>query len=100
MIAPSGFRALLARGYVGASWTQEERAEAAGLSRRCLSELDRGINRTARKDTAVLLAGALNLPGRSPICSPLAEPAGVPAAYVLAAQGTGRARPGRPCPRR
>jgi tetratricopeptide (TPR) repeat protein/transcriptional regulator with XRE-family HTH domain len=43
--------------------TQEELAEAAGLSPRSVSDLERGINRTARKDSAVLLAGALGLSG-------------------------------------
>jgi transcriptional regulator with XRE-family HTH domain len=38
--------------------TQEELA-AAGVSARSVSNLERGINRTAHKDTAVLLAGAL-----------------------------------------
>src|SRR5262249_15696402 len=41
--------------------TQEGLAEAAGLSPRAVSDLERGIHRTARKDTAVLLAGALGL---------------------------------------
>jgi tetratricopeptide (TPR) repeat protein/transcriptional regulator with XRE-family HTH domain len=41
--------------------TQEELAEAAGVSTRSVSDLERGINRTARKDTALLLAGALGL---------------------------------------
>ena len=39
--------------------TQEELAEAAGVSPRPVSDLERGINRTARKETAVLLARAL-----------------------------------------
>jgi predicted ATPase/DNA-binding XRE family transcriptional regulator len=43
--------------------TQEELAEAAGLSPRSVSDLERGINRTARKDTALLLADALGLTG-------------------------------------
>jgi transcriptional regulator with XRE-family HTH domain len=38
---------------------QEELAEAAGLSPRSVSDLERGITRTARRDTAELLAGAL-----------------------------------------
>jgi WD40 repeat protein/transcriptional regulator with XRE-family HTH domain len=56
-----GFGGLLRqlRGETGL--TQEELAEAAGLSPRSISDLERGINRTARKDTAVLLAGALGL---------------------------------------
>jgi transcriptional regulator with XRE-family HTH domain len=43
--------------------TQEKLAEAAGLSPRAVSDLERGIHRTARKDTAVLLATALGLDG-------------------------------------
>jgi tetratricopeptide (TPR) repeat protein len=43
--------------------TQEELAEAAGVSPRAISDLERGVNRTARKDTAELLAGALGLAG-------------------------------------
>lgn len=42
-----------------AGLTQEELAEAAELSPRSVSDLERGINRTARKDTALLLAEAL-----------------------------------------
>src|ERR1700733_5867617 len=41
--------------------TQEELAEAAGLSPRSISDLERGVNLTAHKDTALLLAGALGL---------------------------------------
>jgi tetratricopeptide (TPR) repeat protein/transcriptional regulator with XRE-family HTH domain len=59
--------------------TQEELAAAAGLSPRSVSDLERGVNRTARKDTAVLLAGALGLPG------PVAE------LFVAAARGRGPA---------
>jgi transcriptional regulator with XRE-family HTH domain len=47
----------------GAGLTQEELAEAAGLSLRGVSDLERGVNRTARKETARLLAGALGLIG-------------------------------------
>jgi tetratricopeptide (TPR) repeat protein/transcriptional regulator with XRE-family HTH domain len=43
--------------------TQEELAEAASLSPRSVSDLERGISRTARKDTALLLASALGLDG-------------------------------------
>jgi tetratricopeptide (TPR) repeat protein/transcriptional regulator with XRE-family HTH domain len=43
--------------------TQEELAEAARLSPRSVSDLERGINRTAHKDTALLLADALRLEG-------------------------------------
>jgi len=43
--------------------TQEELAEAAGISTRSVSDLERGINATARKDTARRLADALSLTG-------------------------------------
>ena len=46
-----------------AGLTQDELAEAARVSQRAISDLERGINRTARKDTAILLAGALGLDG-------------------------------------
>jgi transcriptional regulator with XRE-family HTH domain len=58
-----------------AKLTQAELAEAAGLSLRGVSDLERGINRTARKDTATLLAGALDM----------AEPVSV--VFVEAARG-------------
>ena len=70
-----GFAGLLRQLRTQAGLTQEELAEAAGLSTRSVSDLERGINRTARKDTAVLLAGALSL----------AEP--VRALFVAAARG-------------
>ena len=46
-----------------AGLTQEELAEAASISQRSVSDLERGINQTARKETARLLADALNLTG-------------------------------------
>ena len=70
-----GFAGLLRQLRAGARLTQEELAEAAGLSPRSVSDLERGINRTARKDTALLLAGALGL----------AEP--VRSLFVAAARG-------------
>ena len=57
------FAALLRQLRAGAKLTQEELAEAASLSPRSVSDLERGVNRTARKDTAVLLADALSLDG-------------------------------------
>ena len=57
------FAGLLRRLRTEARLTQEELAEAGGVSPRSVSDLERGINRTARKDTALLLAGALNLAG-------------------------------------
>jgi len=65
--------------------TQEELAEAAGVSPRSVSDLERGINRTARKDTAELLAGALGLAGPARAVFVAAARGRVPAAEVLAA---------------
>jgi transcriptional regulator with XRE-family HTH domain len=70
-----GFAGLLRQLRTEAKLTQEELAQAAGLSPRSISDLERGVNRTAHKDTAVLLAGALGL----------AEP--VRALFVAAARG-------------
>jgi predicted ATPase/DNA-binding CsgD family transcriptional regulator/transcriptional regulator with XRE-family HTH domain len=55
------FAGLLRQLRAQARLTQEELAEAAAVSPRTVSDLERGINRIARKDTAVLLAEALNL---------------------------------------
>ena len=70
-----GFGGLLRQLRAEAGLTQEELAEAAGLSPRSVSDLERGINRTARRDTAELLGGALGL----------AEP--VRPVFVAAARG-------------
>jgi tetratricopeptide (TPR) repeat protein/transcriptional regulator with XRE-family HTH domain len=56
------FAGLLRRLRADARLTQEELAEAAGISPRSVSDLERGITRTAHKDTAMLLADALDLP--------------------------------------
>jgi transcriptional regulator with XRE-family HTH domain len=56
-----GFAGLLRQLRAQAELTQEELAGAAGLSPRSVSDMERGVNRTARKDTAVLLAGARGL---------------------------------------
>jgi len=48
---------------VGAGLTQEELAEAAQLSYRSISDLERGINLSPRKETMRLLADALHLVG-------------------------------------
>ena len=69
------FAGLLRQLRAEAGLTQEELAEAAGVSTGSVSGLERGITRTAHKDTGVLLAGALNLP----------EPAR--ALFVAAARG-------------
>jgi class 3 adenylate cyclase/tetratricopeptide (TPR) repeat protein/DNA-binding XRE family transcriptional regulator len=66
--------------------TQEELAEAAGLSPRSVSDLERGINRTAHKDTAVLLADALGLTGPARALFVAAARGRGPAGDVLAAR--------------
>ena len=58
-----GFADLLRELRTEARLTQEELAEAAGLSPRSVSDLERGVNLTARKETARLLAEALHLTG-------------------------------------
>src|SRR5712675_959660 len=58
-----GFGGLLRQLRAEAGLTQEELAEAASLSPRSVSDLERGINATARKQTAQLLADALGLTG-------------------------------------
>jgi predicted ATPase/DNA-binding CsgD family transcriptional regulator/transcriptional regulator with XRE-family HTH domain len=57
----SGFARLLRQLRIEARLTQDELAKSADVSARSVSDLERGINRTARKDTAVQLAGALGL---------------------------------------
>jgi transcriptional regulator with XRE-family HTH domain len=57
------FAVLLRQLRTKALLTQEELAEAASVSPRSVSDLERGITRTARKDTALLLADALGLAG-------------------------------------
>ena len=92
------FAGLLRQLRTEAALTQEELAEAAGVSPRSVSDLERGINRTARKDTALLLADALNLTGpvrevfvaaargRAPAADVLATRQGVvPGAFAAAA---------------
>jgi transcriptional regulator with XRE-family HTH domain len=80
------FAVLLRQLRVRALLTQEELAEAAGVSPRSVSDLERGISRTARKDTAVLLAGALGLAG--------------PARELFVTVARGRRRPRSCWPRR
>ncbi len=74
-----GFAGLLRQLRAGARLTQEELAAAAGISTRAVSDLERGVNRTAHKDTAQLLAAALGLDG------PTGE------LFVAAARGRARA---------
>ncbi len=71
--------------------TQEELAEAAGLSPRSVSDLERGVNRTAHKDTALLLAGALGLPGPVHALFVAAARGRAPATEVLTARDSAAA---------
>src|SRR5262245_35012162 len=80
------FAGLLRQLRAEARLTQEELAEAAGLSPRSVSDLERGINRTAHKDTALLLAGALGLEGPVRELFVAAARGKAPPAEVLAAR--------------
>src|SRR5271166_894840 len=79
------FGALLRQLRDDAGLTQEELAEAASLSPRSVSDLERGVNLTARHDTARLLAGALGLSGSRRARFEAAARGRVPADQVLAA---------------
>ena len=79
--------------------TQEELAEAAGLSPRAVSDLERGINRTARKDTAMLLAGALGMTGPVGVVFVEAARGRTPAVDVLTALERSGRRPDAVRPR-
>jgi tetratricopeptide (TPR) repeat protein/transcriptional regulator with XRE-family HTH domain len=61
--ASPDFGGLLRRLRIDAGLTQEELAEAATVSPRSVSDLERGVSRTARPPTARLLAAALGLAG-------------------------------------
>src|SRR5262244_1235581 len=87
------FAGLLRRLRAGTKLTQEELAAAAGVSPRSVSNLERGINRTAHKDTAVLLAGALDLTGPTQELFVAAARGNVPPAQVLAAADGAKPRP-------
>jgi tetratricopeptide (TPR) repeat protein/transcriptional regulator with XRE-family HTH domain len=60
---PVPFGSLLRSLRMGAGLTQEELAEAARVSYRSISDLERGVSRSPRRDTARLLADALGLSG-------------------------------------
>jgi transcriptional regulator with XRE-family HTH domain len=79
--------------------TQEELAQAAGLSPRAVSDLERGINRTARKNTAVQLAAALGLADPVSVMFVAAARGRAPASDVLTALGTAGQQPGGVSPR-
>ena len=80
------FGGLLRQLRTEARLTQEELAEAAHLSPRSVSDLERGVNRTARKDTAELLAEALGLDGPARTSFVAAARGRGPAEDVLAAR--------------
>jgi WD40 repeat protein/transcriptional regulator with XRE-family HTH domain len=88
------FAELLRQLRAEAKLTQEELATAAGVSPRSVSNVERGVNRTAHKDTAVLLAGALGLTGAAAELFVAAARGNVPPAEVLAAAGGAVPRPG------
>ena len=82
-----------------AGLTQEELAEAARLSPRSVSDLERGVNLTARHDTARLLAGALGLTGPQRALFEAAARGRLPADQVLAAGEGAAAAATRTLPR-
>jgi transcriptional regulator with XRE-family HTH domain len=93
------FAGLLRRLRAEARLTQEELAEAASLSPEAVGALERGVHRTAHKDTAVLLADALGLPEQVRILFVAAARGKASAADVLAARqgmAPGRSRLRRP----
>jgi transcriptional regulator with XRE-family HTH domain len=102
---PLAFAELLRRTRVATQLTQEELAERAGISVRAISDLERGVKHTPRKDTVRLLAEALGLDanaasafqaaaradrlsGDPPPVPATPEPVGAPAAEVVAGQAT------------
>lgn len=60
-LQPQTFAALLRRFRRASGLTQAELAERAGLSPEAISALERGVNRTPRRETVDLLAEALGL---------------------------------------
>jgi transcriptional regulator with XRE-family HTH domain len=83
---PLSFAGLLRQLRAEARLTQEELAEAAQLSLRTVSDLERGINRTAHKNTAESLADALDLTGLTQELFVAAARGRGPAEDVLAAR--------------
>jgi transcriptional regulator with XRE-family HTH domain len=89
--AAISFAELLRQLRVEARMTQEELAEAAGLSPRCVSDLERGVSRTARKETACLLADALAIGGSARTAFVAAARGRAPATDVLAVRDSSAA---------
>jgi tetratricopeptide (TPR) repeat protein/transcriptional regulator with XRE-family HTH domain len=83
------FAGLLRQLRTEAGLTQDELAEAAQVSQRAVSDLERGVNRTARKDTALLLAAPLGLEGQARDLFVSAARGRGPAEAVLAARQAG-----------
>jgi len=81
------FAALVRQLRTGAGMTQEELAQAAGLPVRTLSDLERGVTRTAHKDTAGRLAAGLGLDGPAGRLFVAAARGKAAAGDVLAAAG-------------
>lgn len=63
-VTGTSFAQLLRQLRTEAGLTPEDLAEASSVSPRSISDLERGINRTARRQTAQLLADALGLAGQ------------------------------------
>jgi tetratricopeptide (TPR) repeat protein/transcriptional regulator with XRE-family HTH domain len=61
---PLAFGTLLRRHRIAAGLTQEELAERAGISRRSLGDMERGVVHAPRKDTVALLIASLALAPR------------------------------------
>jgi len=92
--AGPGFGGLLRQLRADVGLTQEELAETASLSPRSFSDLERGINLTARKDTARLLADALGLAGPQRVlfeaaARERATAAGLPEVFLMGCGGSG-----------
>jgi tetratricopeptide (TPR) repeat protein/transcriptional regulator with XRE-family HTH domain len=81
-----GFAELLHQLRAEAGLTQEELAEAAGLSPRTVSDLERAIHRSAHQDTARRLAEVLGLSGPVRALFVAAARGRLPVAEVMAAR--------------
>jgi transcriptional regulator with XRE-family HTH domain len=80
------FARLLRQLRAEARLTQEELAWKSGRSPRSISDLERGISRTTRKDTAILLADALAIEGSVRTAFVAAARGRAPATDVLTAR--------------